>query len=469
MSRVSSAASSFAALRAVAATRLPAAIDAIRSARTARRAPPETVEGLDVDLRGPIGRGRRLVLYGFGGFLAIAGFAPLDRAVVAPGFLAVESQRRVVQHLEGGIVAQVLVANGSRVGLGDTLIRLDGRQAQARRAQLAVRLLGLGAERARIEAELAGTAELVAGPALAGLDADAVAGALALQSEILATRRTEHRHRRAALEARTAQADAELAALEAQRVGRDARLVLLRERAEAVAGLAEGGHASRVQSADAQSALADGIAAREEVAARIAGAEERRAQIREELATSDGAVRTALVERLQTLDRDIAETHEGLVAAEDVLRRTDILAPAAGTVQGLAVHGPGGVVGPGERLMEIVPGEDALVVEAEIRPEDIESVVAGQSVDVRLAAFGHRSTLPVSGTLVEVSADRLVDARTGRSHYRAVVALAETTGPEAAPLRPGMPAEVMILQGRRTLLGYLLAPLRDATARAFRD
>ena len=464
----------------------PAAMTIVRSIRAAvgsirhlaaqwfrdLTAPAYRIDSLNLDMRAPIIAGLSLIAVGFGGFLAWAVFAPLHSAVLATGYVAVESQRKSVQHLEGGIVGTVHVAEGAEVEAGDPLITLDGRRAEARRSQLEVRLFPLGAEKGRLEAELAGLPGIVVDPLLATRSEDPrLAGALRLQEELMRNRREGRGHRAAGLRTQSAQALEEVNGLEAQRSSREQRLALLEERLEGMRQLAGAGHVTRAQIAEREGEFAALTGEIGDLTARIAGARQKYEQVAEELSLLEHAWRTETADRLQAVERDLAETWEALADSEDVLRRSAILAPSAGTVQDLKVHTAGAVIGAGMTLMEIVPREDALVIEGSLRPEDIDSVYRGQPVHVRLNAFSFRRTPPVEGVLTDVSADRIVDPRTGYSSYRVVATLdpASLAAAKGVELKPGMPADVMIVQTQRTLLDYLIDPIVQVTERAFRE
>ncbi|HSP25835.1 MAG TPA: HlyD family type I secretion periplasmic adaptor subunit [Saliniramus sp.] len=435
-------------------------------------APAVKIDSLDLDMRAPIVAGLSLIAVGFGGFLLWAAFAPLHSAVLATGYVAVESQRKVVQHLEGGIVGNVHVGEGAEVDAGDLLISLDARRAEARKSQLEIRLFTLGAEKGRLEAELAEAPAITVGPLLAARSEDPrLVSALKLQEELMHNRRDGRGHRAAGLDTQSAQALEEINGLQAQQEGRRARLTLLNERLDGMRQLAGAGHVSRAQIAELEGELATLNGELGDLAARIAGAHQKFEQVAEEFNALDNAWRTEAADRLQAVERDFAETWEALQDSEDVIRRSEIRSPSAGTVQDLKVHTAGAVIGAGMPLMEIVPREDALVIEGNLRPEDIDSVYRGQPVHVRLSAFSFRRTPPVEGTLTELSADRIVDPRTGYSSYRIVATLDQNSlaALDGVALKAGMPADVMIVQTQRTLLDYLIDPIVQVTERAFRE
>jgi HlyD family type I secretion membrane fusion protein len=174
-----------------------------------------------------------------------------------------------------------------------------------------------------------------------------------------------------------------------------------------------------------------------------------------------------VMERLRAVQAERYDLEERLAAGGDVLRRTRIRAPIAGTVVGLGVHTAGGVLSPGEAVMDIVPSAGRLVVETRIDPKDIDVVRGGLAAKVRFTAFDQRATPPADGVIASVSADRLTDQATGEKYYLARVEVGD--GELARALRPGMAAEVMIVTERRTLMGYLVEPLTKSLNRAFRE
>ena len=184
------------------------------------------------------------------------------------------------------------------------------------------------------------------------------------------------------------------------------------------------------------------------------------------------AARNEAVAELRDAQTEIYDLEERRRTAKDIAQRTAVLAPQAGTVVGLRVHTTGGVVGPGEAMLDIVPSGDSLVVEAKVSPDDIDVVHAGLPAQVRLTAFSARSFIPVAGEVTQVSADHLVDEATGLTYFQARIALDQdslSAALEGSPLYPGMQAEVMIVTGQRTTLDYLLQPLIQSFNRAFRE
>jgi HlyD family secretion protein len=456
--------------RALARASQSRALAAWSRTRHALEAPLTRVDDVSMDLRAPIMAGAALVVFGFGGFTAWAAFVPLRSAVMAPGVVAVESKRRVVQHLEGGIVAEMAVRDGQLVRAGDLLMRLDDTQSASRRSQLDARLIAAASEMARLEAERADGAQLAVDGSLAKRQLEpAVARVLAIQADLLTSRRSDRAQRRAMIGKQIEQISEEVRGLKAQVASREKKRLLSDERLAGLVQLAAKGYASRVQVAGLESELAAIDGELGELAARIAAAHQKSEQLREQLLAFEASAKSEIADRLQATQRELVEAQEALLAADYVRRRTEIRAGVAGTIVGLNVHTVGAVVSPGEALMEIVPMEDTLVVEAQIGTEDIDVVHPGLPVQVRLAAYSFRSTPPIAGTLMHVSADRVVDPRTGTASYpaRAVLDPAALAAARNVHLYPGMTAEVAIIKGDRTLVDYMLDPLLKATNRAF--
>jgi HlyD family type I secretion membrane fusion protein len=416
--------------------------------------------------------GASVVLFGFFGFTTWAALAPLKSAVVAPGVVAVESKRRVIQHLEGGIVAEIAAHDGQLVKEGDLLLRIDDTQSGARRSQLDARRIAAGVERARLEAELAEASELILDPELGNRQLEPViANALALQRELLASRRGDRSQRRAVFARQIEQIIEEIKGLNAQLASRDKKRALNEERLAGLRQLAAKGYASRVQVGALESELAAIEGESGDLIARVSAAQQKIEQLREQTLSFDSSVKAEIADRLQATRREFAEAHEALMAAEDIKRRTDVRSPIAGTVVTPKVHNVGEVVSPGAPLMEIVPSEDNLVVELNINTDDIDAVHPGLPVQVRFSAYSFRTTPAITGTLTQLSADRLVDSRTGLATYpaRAVLRKDSLAAARRVQLYPGMTAEVVIVKGERTLLDYMLDPILRATEHALTE
>jgi len=419
-----------------------------------------------------VGAGALVIGLFFGGFGAWAALAPLDSAAIAPGVVVVLSQRKTLQHLEGGIVAEILADEGTSVQAGDVVLRLDATQSRIRLELLEGQLQAAQARAARLAAERDGRERVDYPEWLRERAAGNVetANMLAGQDRIFAARRQQLANRKAILEQRVRQLEEEILGLRAEIRTQDRSLALVEKEIAAVRSMVEKGvePETRLMALERDAATLEGARARNRAA--IARAEQRIGETRLQVDDLRAGHLTEIVGELREVEDEIADIRDRMAAAEDVLRRTDVIAPVSGVVVNLQVHTTGGVVGPGEPLMDLVPGEDELIIEARLQPTDIDVVQPGLSALVRLTAFKQRSTPSFEGIVRQVSADRLVDAQTGEAYYRVRVSLVEgQAGLSDLELHPGMPVEVMIRTGERTLFSYLAGPILDSLGRALRE
>lgn len=422
--------------------------------------------------RGPALLGCAVVLGFLGGFGAWATLAPLAEAAIAPGIVKVEGQRRTLQHLEGGIVRDILVRDGDAVRAGQPVMRLDDVQAAATLAALRAQRGALLAQGARLAAEMAGAAEIAFPPELAASDEPRVQEALTGQRALFEARRASLAAQVAALEARQGQSAALVASAQGQLAATRGQLELVRQeeamrRSLTGQGLARLPELLAVQRARAalEGQEADLLG---QIARARASLEESASQIR---AARDTRRQEAGAEARDAAAR-LAEAEERLRAAEDVATRREILAPEDGTVVNLRVFTMGAVLRPGDPVMDLVPARDRLVAEVSVQPTDIDVVHPGMVAEVRLPAFRQRLVPLLEGRVSFVAADVSEDPRTRAAHYRAFIVLeAEALSrlPPQAALTPGMPVEAHILVGHRSFWRYLTQPLRDSFARAFRE
>ena len=412
----------------------------------------------------------------FGGFAGWAAVAPLESAAIAPGEIGVSGERRTVQHLEGGIVAELRVAEGDAVRAGETVLVLDDTRARAALALVEGRRRSAAALRARLAAERDGL-PAIRWPGWLRRAADGGGGGtgdeeevLAAQERIFAARRASFETEAAIVEGQAAQLRQIAAGLAGQIAAQDRQLTLLAAEIRDVRALVAQGFARRPRllALERRQAEVEGERARNR--AETARIETRIGEARLELLRLGNARRTEVTAALREVEAQLAELRERLAVARDALARTRVAAPVAGTVVGLAVFTQGGVVAPGQRLMDIVPKEDSLVIEARVAPTDIDSVAAGLPARVHLTSFSLLSTPPLDGRVQRVSADSFTDERTGAAWYEARVVL-DPDQPALAGLRlmPGMPAEVMIVTGANTPLEYLLKPILVSLRRALRE
>ncbi len=415
--------------------------------------------------------GMIVIVVFLGGFGAWAGFAPLESAAIAQGVVSVSGKRKTVQHLEGGIVAHILVREGDVVAAGEALVVLDDTQARASFSLLRAQHRSAAALKARLEAERDGLAEIRrSGSLREAVAEDAGDDVLATQERIFRARARSLENRTAIHRRQIEQLRAEAAGLVEEIETQDRQLALLEEEISALRGLVAKGVEGKPRLLALQRTKAEVAGARARNRSQVARVGQRVEETHLTIEELGNERLSGVVAELREVETRMSDLRERLASARNVLSRTRVLAPVAGTVVNLRVFTRGGVVGPGEPLTDLVPAGDRLVVEARVEPTDIDSVHPGLTAQVRLTAFSQLKTPPLSGKVTRVSADRLVDTMTGAAYYEARIVL-DADQPELAGLRlqPGMPAEVMIVTGERTALEYLLEPIVTSLGRALRE
>ncbi len=413
-----------------------------------------------------------VVLLLFGGLIAWSLTASIGGAVIAPGTVAVESNRKSVEHLEGGIVGALLVREGDKVEAGQLLLRLDDTVERASLAVLDDQLVELRARSARLRAELHDQGVIDFGAALLECQSEPkVRQLLAAETDLFQARKASRESRSEVLEQRIAGFKGQIAGLERQQDARSRQIALTEQELAGVEKLHVRGHAPLTRVLELKGRLQQFAALQAEHATDIAIATnsigETLLRMNEDKQAFSESVSTELRD-VQASILNLAERHG---AAQARLSRLDISAPQSGIVLGLTTHTIGGVVRAGEPIMEIVPADDALVLEARVQPTDVDKVRAGLRSKIRLSAFDQQTTPEVFGTLESISADRLEDARLGEPYFLARIRIEEneTSKLEGLKLVPGMPAEVFIETGERLAISYLLKPLLDNVTRAFKE
>jgi HlyD family secretion protein len=409
----------------------------------------------------------------FGLFGLWSALAPLDSAVVAPGEVIVESRRKVVQHLEGGIVEEVLVAEGEHVAAGQPLLRLSDVASRAEYARLAGEVEALRAQEARLGAERDGLDAIPFPPELTGHrdDDGAIRQILLGQQAIFAARRAALLGQTDILTRKVHQLERQIEGLRAQEAASKRQLVLFEaELVDANHLLAHGlTTRPRILALERQAAQMRGAAG--DNAALIAKAEEEIGETRLRMLDLANQRADQVAGELRDVQTKLADAVERKAAALDVQRRRVVPAPVAGVVVGLKVFTQGGIIQPGAPAMEIVPEDDRLVVRARIRPLDADKVHAGLPAHLRLLPYKRRTTPVVEGQVTQVSADRLTDDKSGESYYDARIEVdrAQLAHLPGVKLLPGMPVDTLVTTGQRTLLDYLVGPIGESMSKAFRE
>ncbi|SDI91201.1 HlyD family type I secretion periplasmic adaptor subunit [Salipiger marinus] len=408
-----------------------------------------------------------------GGFGAWAASARIDGAVIAPGRIVVDRNRQAVQHLDGGMVAEVLVKEGDRIEAGALLVRLDPTLALSELAITESRLYELMARRGRMEAERDDAGAVVFDPdLLAAASAPEVARLVEGQRGLFEARQDSLSKAVTQLENQQLQLQNQIGGIDAQMVALDRQLDLVGQEAAVQQGLLDRGLAqsSRVLNLQREEARLAGL--RGELVARRAEAMERIAEIGIELLQLQTQRREEAITTLRDLEISEMETRERRAALKTQLDRMLIRAPVAGVAYDLRLFGAQSVVRPADPLLYIVPQDRPLVIEAQVDPIDVTRVHPGQQVVVRVQAFDMRNTPDLLGQVMLVSPDAFTDATTGRPYYRVEVELPKTELSKLTAdqvLIPGMPVDSFIRTGEHTPLAYLTAPLTRYLDRAMRD
>ncbi|MFC2950938.1 HlyD family type I secretion periplasmic adaptor subunit [Marinicaulis aureus] len=414
------------------------------------------------------------VLALFGGLIFWSVVAPVDGAVIAVGQVVVESNRKAVQHLEGGVIEGILVREGEEVEAGEVVATLEDTVQAGSLALIDGQLTELYARRVRLEAERDG-ADRLAQPRgkAAVLNGDAFEAKLAGQTQLFEARRTTRLTQVDLLQERITQQKERIGGLNAQIDSLRDQRRLIEDELAGVRELNEKGFAptTRVRALERESRRLSGE--RGALRAAIAEATSIIAEAELEIERLQEKAREDAISELRDVEVSIAELEERRIAADEKLERTQIRAPYAGRVMGLTVHTEGAVISPGAPLMEIVPRGDKLQIAARVAPRDVDKIQAGQETLVRFSAFGARMTPETTGVVDFVSADSFVDDKTGIPYYLVMVDIPQ--GEELnkilhnASLVPGMPVEAFIRTGSQPAISYFLKPLTDALARSMRE
>ena len=405
-----------------------------------------------------------IVLAGFFGFMLWAIFAPLDKGVPMSGTVAKEGSRKAIQHQTGGTIAEILVKDGDVVKAGQVLVRMNNVLVKSQADSSLSQYYTARAAEARLLAERDGKSSISFPPALASAKNDPrVAEVIALQSQLFSARRQALQNELGAMAENIAGLQLQRHGLEESRDSKKEQLAIIKSQLEGMRDLAKDGYIARNRLLDVERSYAQISGAISEDIGNIGRAQRqvmeltlRRIQRTEEFQKE---VRSQLVDTQRE-----AEALEGRVTAQEFeLHNADVKAPVDGTVVGVQVFTRGGVVGPGFKLMDIVPADDPLVAEGMLPVNLIDKVHSGLKVELIFSAFNANSTPHIPGVVTSVSADRLVDEHSGQPYYRVRAKVTPEGAKMAAKLdiRPGMPVEMFVKTGERSMMSYLLKPVFD--------
>jgi HlyD family type I secretion membrane fusion protein len=404
------------------------------------------------------------------GCVGWAATANLSGAVIAPGSFVVEKNVKKVQHSYGGIVAELNVKNGQRVGSGEILLKLDATQLSAELGVIRSQLTELVARSSRLAAERDNRPELQFPEAFVGRSAETKAAADG-EARVFFENKKMRESQIEQLRLRIGQLKEEIVGLSAQRDAKSGELKLIQNELEQVRMLYQKKltPVSRVYAMEREEKRLSGEHGA--LLAQIARASGQISEINVQIIAVDENARGHAQRELRTIEGKLGELAEREIAAKDRLHRIDIRAPQAGVVHELAVHTIGGVVTAAEQIMLIVPEEDSLTIQARVSPTDIDQVVVGRSATLRLSAFNQQTTPELDAHVVNVSADVTSDPKTGQSYYVARLEMDDRAKRAIGELKlmPGMPVEIFMSTGERTALSYLAKPFTDQMSRAFKE
>jgi membrane fusion protein, type I secretion system len=425
-----------------------------------------------LDVTKPIRSGMLYVVVGLLGFLLWAALAPLTSAAVAPGIVVADSRNKTIQHLEGGIISEILVHEGDQVSAGQVLARLNSASTDASLGRVRSARIAALAEEARLIAERDDTDSIAFPAELTGRETGTEAlDAIKSQSSLFESHRTTRTSEEGIIDQRIAQSEEEIRGIEAQIASEDTQITLIGDEIADIQILVKKGLERKPRLRALERSAADLEGQRGQHSAEIARARQTIAEMQEHRVNQRSRHIDEVDSQLHDVRLKLADLAQQMIAASDASRRLEVKAPVSGKIVSIFHETPGGVLKPGETIMELLPDQDQLVIEAQVRPEDINAVLPDQKVRVRLTAYSQRRTPSLEGRVTELSPDRINDDRGRKAHYlaRITVSATELAARQDLKLYPGMPAVAYIETGQESLLSYLLTPLFNGIERGLRE
>ena len=416
--------------------------------------------------------GWALLVVGFGGFLAWALLAPLDAGITAAGTVVVSGNRKAVQPLVPGKIVAILAKDGDRVTAGQVLVRFDDTQSRSQLDVAKGQWFTSLATEARLTAERTGSGAPEFSPVLKNESADPRAlAAMLLQGQLFSTRRKSLSTELAAMREHMRGLELQMQGTEASMRAKQDQLGVLREQLKNLRNLADDGFMPRIRVQDQERSVSAMSGAIAEDTGSIGRSRQSIAEIKIRMVSREQEVRKEVELQLSDIQRDASSLSSRLQGLQFDVLNTEIKSPASGLVMGVAVHTIGGVVAAGSPMMEIVPRDEVLKIEAQIPPHLIDKIKPGLPVDILFTAFDQASTPKIAGNLTQVSADVLMDPKTNLPFFKASIDVT----PEGMvnlrknEIRAGMPAEIFVRSGERTAMNYLLKPLLDRVRRSMTE
>ena len=410
---------------------------------------------------------------GFGGFLLWAALAPLDEGVPTQGMVTLDSKRKMVQHLSGGIVKEVLVQEGQQVKEGDPLMRLDGAVAKSNYEAVRQRYLGYRTMQSRLFAEQAGHDVIDWHPDVkAAMSDPLIKQQVSTQQQLIQARRAALAADLQGIEENSQGLKEQFNSYQNVLVQRRSQLALLSEELNNTRGMVKEGYAPRNRQLELERMVAESNAAIADLMGNSLRISRQISELTQRTVARKQEYRKEIESQLADITREVQSDAEKFVAVTADLDRMEIKAPATGQVVGLTVQTVGAVLQPGQKLLDVVPDNQTLLLEAHIPPHLIDKVQAGLPADIRFNSFAHSPQLVVEGKVLSVSGDLLSDPQQPQYAYYLARVQVTPTGMKTLgqrQMQPGMPAEVVIKTGERSLLTYLLHPLTKRLAASLKE
>lgn len=404
------------------------------------------------------------------GILGTWGYlAPIDGAALAPGHVTVKSHSKTVQHLDGGIVSQLLAKDGDIVKEGDVLMKLDGTEVKSQLEILRGQQITISAQMARLAAERDHLETIVFPDNLQNLFDAHIAEARLGESHIFQARKNSYEGEISVLKQRISQLNSKITGLQGQRNSKRELMASFSNEVGDLKELLAQGFVDKQRLRDIERNLASVNGEIAALSSEIASSEIQIGETKLQILQLQKKFQEEVAGKLGEVQAEFYDVSQRVIATGDKVVRTDIKAPAGGRVLGLSVHNIGGVITPGKPILDIVPQQEELIIDAQVSPIDIDRVRTGLIAEVRFSAFKQALTPKVMGKVINLSADKLIEERSGASYYQAQVELTPDSYVKLRGLEllPGMPAEVFINTGERTVFEYLMQPITNAFARAF--
>lgn len=412
------------------------------------------------------------VIIGFGGFMLWAIFVPLSEGVVASGSVMVEGNRKTIQHLEGGIVSAIHVKEGAKVKAGEILVELDNTQSNAQHQLLQVRNDNHLAVLGRLIAERTSSATVTYDEALLSRRGNArVAQLLDIQNDLFVARQEQLAGQISILTQRVVQIKEQVQGLKEEQMAKEDEIGYIKDELSRLQELDKENLVGLPRLLAQKKSLSQALGAAGKLKADMGAAKVEQGKAKLEIIQLRKDRQQEIAEMILENQEQYYEVQEQLIAMADVLTRTIVRAPQSGKVMGLNVWTIGGVVPPGAPLLEIVPDERRLIVEARLRVTDVDNVQVGMPTRVRLSGLKQRTTPELAGSVEDISADVMIDEATQESYYVARVAVSEEELARIVDdeILPGMPVEILIEAGSRTAMEYFLDPIMDVLRRSLTE